>query len=310
MIRYENVCILILLFVYGLQGDARLYGQNDIFSGPQVGEKLSPFKVRGVFDKDAGVEMDFVSAAKGKPIVLIFVHEVDRPSLGFTRTLTQYTHGRAKDGLTTGVVWLNDDLTEGENALKRVRHALTAGVPTGISIDGREGPGSYGLHRKVSLTILVGNQDRVTGNFALVQPSLQSDLPKVLESVVALMGGPMPKLEELVKPNEAARKADRMESASTRETPPNLRPYLAPLIRLDAPPESVDKAAIAILEVIEKDGSAKTELVRIATTIVNSGRLESYGTPRAREWLAQWAKDTGKRIDLKTGAPPVPSDRK
>src|SRR5262249_32679956 len=153
---------------------------DEVFSGPQKGEKLPPLKVRGVYDKAAGKEMDFVKEAKGGPIVLIFVHDLNRPSIAMTRVLGEYTVSRAKDGRATGGVWLSDDATEAEATLKRIRHAMPKGAPTGIALGGKEGPGSYGLNRNVTLTILVGKDNKVSANFALVQPSLQSDLPKVL----------------------------------------------------------------------------------------------------------------------------------
>lgn len=265
--------------------------QEPLYSGPQIGEKLNSFKVRGAFDQDAGVEMDFVEKANGKPIVLIFVHDLNRQSISMTRVLSNYTYGRAKDGLSTGVVWLSDDPAEAESTLKRVRHALAKGVPTGISMDGREGPGSYGLNRKVTLTILVGNQGKVTGNFALVQPSLQVDLPKILESVTAVVGGTVPKLEELEGMPEM------MAQRGSPEQAPNLRPWLAPVIRIDAQPGDVDKAAEALIEFVEKDESAKKELGRIASTIVKSGKLDNYGTPRAREYLTQWANTYGEKTE-------------
>src|SRR5204863_5985517 len=72
---------LLLLFVIlagtGLEGHA----QATLFSGPQVGEKLLPFKVRGFFGDDAGKELDFVTQAAGKPIVLVFIHDCNRKSL-------------------------------------------------------------------------------------------------------------------------------------------------------------------------------------------------------------------------------------
>src|SRR5688572_29609439 len=82
--------------------------KEELFSGPQVGEKLPSFKVRGVLG-DEGKELDFMKQADGKPIVLVFVHDVNRPSIGMARVLTAYTVSRAKDGLNTGVVWLSDD---------------------------------------------------------------------------------------------------------------------------------------------------------------------------------------------------------
>src|SRR5687767_15568811 len=159
MMRQSLIISLALFVLMRLDGWTQERPQekrDPIFSGPQVGEKLPPFLVRGAFDADAGKELDFVKQASGKPLVLVFVHDANRPSIGMTRALTSYTVGRAKDGLVTGVVWLDDDVTEAENMLKRIRHALTAGAPTGISLDGKEGPGSYGLNRNVTLTILVG----------------------------------------------------------------------------------------------------------------------------------------------------------
>src|SRR5262245_61356575 len=170
--------------------------EEKVFSGPQVGEKLKPFKVRGVFDDDAGKDLDFVTKADGKPILLVFVHEANRPSIGMQRVLMNYAMTRSKD-LVNGTVWLTDDATEAENRLKTMRHALAKDSPIGISPDGKEGPGAYGLNRNVTLTILVGKDNKVTANFALVQPSMQADLPKILDAVVAAAGGKAPKLEEL-----------------------------------------------------------------------------------------------------------------
>lgn len=182
-------------------------GDEPIFSGPQPGEPLPGLRVRGVFDGAAGKEFDFVAQAAGKPIVLIFVHDATRPSIAMTRILSAYTLTRAGDGLATGIVWLDDDPTAAENMLKRIRHALTPGAPIGISLDGREGPGSYGLNRNVMLTILIARENKVTANFALVQPSLQADMPKILKAIVAVAGGTAPKLDEL--PGMAEMRRDR-----------------------------------------------------------------------------------------------------
>lgn len=262
---------------------------DPLFSGPQVGERLAPFKVRGVLDESAGKELDFVTQAAGKPIVLIFVHDVNRQSISMTRILSQYTVSRAKDGLVTGVIWLDDDQSSAESMVKRVRHALAAKAPVGISIDGREGPGSYGLNRNVMLTILVGKDGTVQGNFALVQPSLKVDLPKILESVVAVAGGTVPKLEELEGMREQMREPPSSDQA------PNLRPLLAPLIRRDASVEEVDKAAAAVERRVANDEAARKEVGRIANTIIDSGKLSNYGTKRAQEHLRKWAQEFGEK---------------
>jgi hypothetical protein len=240
--------------------------------------------VRGAFDQDAGKELDFVTAAGGKPIVLIFVHELNRPTVGMARALGIYARSRAKDGLASGIVWLDDDATEAENTLKRIRHALPQDVPVGISLDGKEGPGSYGLNRNVALTILVGNQGKVTDNFALVQPSLQVDLPKIVAAIVRQVGGTVPPLSELVERPEMMRGA-RPEAPESQ-----LRDLIRPVIRRDATDEAVDRAAAAVEAYLKDNRAAQKEVGRIAKTIVDSGKLSNYGTPRAQQHLRTWAE--------------------
>ena len=266
--------------------------KDKVFSGPQVGEKMPSFKVRGFFEPDAGKELDFIKKADGKPIVLVFVHDVNRMSLGMTRILTTYTATRAKDGLHTGVVWLSDDVTEAENTLKRVGHALAKEAPLGISMDGKEGPGSYGLNRTMQLTILVGKEGKVTANFALVQPSLQVDLPKIVAEIVKVAGGKAPKLEELTGMKEK-------DTPKRPEPDPMLRTLIGPVIKLDAKPEDVERAAKALEEYAARNEAFRKEIGRIANTIINGGKLDNYGTAKAQEYLKKWAKEYGVKDEPK-----------
>lgn len=280
--RSVGICLVFLVLAGLTRAD------DPLFSGPQPGEKLTPFKVRGVFDSLAGKEIDFIDMAKEKPIVLVFVHDVNRQSISMTRVLTSYAKSRAKDGLTTGVVWLSDDASAAENELKRIKHALTESVPVGISLDGREGPGKYGLNRKVMLTILVGNKNKVTANFALVQPSLQADLPKILDAIVKEVGGKAPKLEEIEGMPKAMAKT---REPKAKEQDPNLRGLIVPVIKKDATPEEVDQAAKTLEEYLAKNEATRAEVGAIANRIIDAGKLTDYGTPRAQEYLKKWAKE-------------------
>jgi hypothetical protein len=230
-------------------------------------------------------------------VLLVFVHEVNRPAIGFTRLLSSYGHSRATDGLRTAVVFLPEDATTGEAEVKRIRHALTPGVPTGVALEGREGPGSYGLNRHVSLTILVAREGQVRANFALVQPSLQADLPRVLESLVGMLGGTAPTLAELEAMSGVAPMAGRgaMPRQGAATEAPNLRPLLQPLIRRGATEAEVQSAAEAIEEAAAQDAAVRKELHRIATTIVRAGVVENYGTPAAQGYLRKWAKEAEGR---------------
>jgi hypothetical protein len=258
-----------------------------------------------VYDDAAGKELDFVTKAAGKPLLLIFVHDANRPSIAMTRALMDYATDRRGDGLACGVVWLAkaDDVTAAEQFLKRARHAMPARAPVGISLDGKEGPGAYGLNRTVTLTILVARDNRVTANFALVQPSLPADAPRVLGEVVKLVGGKVPTLEELGVSGAmpARREAGDGASAASDE---NLRNVLAPVIRRDATPDEVDRAAAAVEAYVKDRPASRDQLGRSARTIVEGGKLSSYGTPRAREFLRTWAETYGKDRGSKTPARP------
>ncbi|MCA1684435.1 MAG: hypothetical protein LC745_00310 [Planctomycetia bacterium] len=284
------------LLSLGLLASAPARGDDPVFSGPQAGEKLTPFTMTGVFEQSAGKKIDLVSTAGGKPILLVFVHEANRPSIAVSRALLNYGAGRAKDGLVSGLVWLADDATAADQFLKRARRALPKKVPIGISVDGKEGPGAYGLNRNVTLTILVGKDGRVTANFALVQPSLQADVPRVLAEVVKLIGGKVPPVDQLAAPGEAA---GRMPDTRPSEDDPELTERLRAVIRSDASAEQVARAGEAVETYVAAHPRAKEQLGQIARRVVDSGKLESYGTPPAQKLLVTWAERFGPKPDEK-----------
>ena len=209
---------------------------DTLFSGPQVGEKLTPFTVHGVFDDEEGKEFDYVKQAAGKPICLIFVHEITRPSAQVLRAVTTYI-SRHPEKINGGVVFLGNDATELALKLKRARHALAKQTPTGISVDGQEGPGAYGLNRKATLTILIAEDNKVTANFALVQPSGQADVPRIAAEIVKIVGGKAPTLAEL----GVGRYVKNEPAAAMKET--DLRSLIAPVIRKTATAKEVEAAA-------------------------------------------------------------------
>lgn len=245
---------------------------DKVFSGPQLGEKLTPFKVRGFFEPDSGKELDFITQAQGKPIVLVFIHDANRPSYRFTKTLTNYSLG--VEGLQTGVIWLADDVTEAENVLKRTGHALARKAPLGISLDGAEGPGAYGLNRNVTLTVLVGKEGWVTANFALIQPSVQADLPKVLDAIAKVLGSEPATLEDLLIVGHS-----------------KLQGPLFLLADREAKAEEVDRQAAAIESLIQQDESARQELIRLTRRLSAKGPLSQQGTAKAQEYLKRWSEE-------------------
>jgi hypothetical protein len=176
------------------------------FSGPQVGEKVTPFVIRGVVGERASEDIDLIKNAAGKPLVLFFVHEVTRPSVGLARLILDYASSRKVDGLHAGLVLLSADATASEAWAKRAAGALPRGVPVGISANGAEGPGAYGLNRKVAVTVIIAKDNQVTANFALVQPSIAADAPQIAKAIAEVLGDQQPPtLEQLQKASSPAR---------------------------------------------------------------------------------------------------------
>lgn len=281
---------------------------NTVFSGPQTGEPLPPFSFLASFahpdhntansnnqsDQKNLTPLSFnpVEQAQDSSLLLIFVHDVNRQSIAMTRVLANYAHSRQKDGLHSSVIFLGDDTSGAQANIKRIQHALSPNVTTGVSTDGREGPGALGLNRNVQLTILVAKEKKITANFALVQPSLQADLLKVVRAIIELVGGPEPKLSDLITDPSMAQTANNPTTQTVDAEA--LRALLRPLIQKDASDEQVDEAAINVEQAIADSTPLKNEIGRIARTIVSSGKLENYGTPRAQEILKIWSEKYGK----------------
>jgi hypothetical protein len=160
--------------------------QDDKFSGPQKGEKTAAFKV---FDVGSRSEMDYVDQAKGAPMLIVFIHELSRPGAALMRALDEVGQIKQVRGLRACFVSLTEDRDGAERHLPQVVKALNLRCPIGISLDGKEGPGAYGLNREVMLTILVARDNKVTANFAIVSPN-ETDAPRIKAAVDEILKKP------------------------------------------------------------------------------------------------------------------------
>src|SRR6187402_1751825 len=68
-------------------------------SGPQVGEVLPKFTMRGVLDDEAGKSIDLVQDAAGRPLVLFFLHERTRPSVALARQVLSEAANHKAEGV-------------------------------------------------------------------------------------------------------------------------------------------------------------------------------------------------------------------
>lgn len=268
--------------------------EDPVFSGPQVGEKLPVFTAKGVFGDRAGQDVDFVSEAAGRPGVIVFFHARTRPSFALTNAVSRFAATRANDGLTMNVVFLASDATETENWIRIVERQLPVGTVYTISPDGQEGPGSYGLNRNVGLTVLVAKEGRVAANFALVQPSVQADGPKILKAIVDLLGGgDVPPITDFDNTAEMMRKPQPRDGADD----PRLRELMSGVLLKDATAEQVARAVKEVEAYVESNPAARAQLGRSAKTVVDSGKLATYGAPAAQEQLQKWAVKYGTPVE-------------
>lgn len=166
---------------------ASLLLAGDLPSGPQVGKKLTPFKILAFSGPDAGKEVEFIKKDKGPPMLLIFVHKITRPALKFLRPVDKFVTEQEEGKLQAQIVWLSEDKDKTKEFLERAKNSLNLETPIGISLDGKDGPGAYGLNDQVALTVLIAKNAKVEANFALVDPN-ETDAPKVLRTLAKLTG--------------------------------------------------------------------------------------------------------------------------
>ncbi len=159
-----------------------------LFSGPQPGEKIPPFKITGLVGNFDGKQIDPVNLAGGKPQVLIFM-DGNRVGLrglfGLTSMVSQIKE-KSDKGLQLSAVLLGDDPAKLSQFGKRFANRLS-GLLMGVSPDGRDGPGALGLNRTISMTVVVAKDGKVTHNFVFPQSMLYPD-PHVLGAIAGAIG--------------------------------------------------------------------------------------------------------------------------
>ena len=197
--------------------------ENKIFSGPQPGEKLPPLTVNGIGGKIEGTTFDITATADGKPLVL-FLQDTNAVGVkGLVNVFQlllkidafQKRHSetigaeKSNQGFQIGVVFLADSLdTLPDWAHNMLNEEIPKAVLIGISPDGREGPGSYGLNRNVAQTILIAKDGKVLHNFALTQPMLYTD-PHLLGAIAQAIEVEPATLENWL--NEKGMKKDKVD---------------------------------------------------------------------------------------------------
>jgi hypothetical protein len=279
--RWVTVSFLMMVF----SQTSMLLAQDEVqqvFSGPQPGESMEAFDVQYAFGITAGSTMEPLKEAADKPTLLIFVHQFTRPSHALTRVLIKFAEQHQKT-LYTNMIFLTADVTAMQQRLTRARQALPTKTHVTIAPQGIEGPGAYGLNRKVTLTILFGDEQTVISNTALIEPSVQADALKIITHIAKALKVKVPTLAELGVES-------RMAAAGAIDA----RALLGPVVNKTATVAEVNAAAKKVEAEFVKKPNVATHIGGIAQRIIDDGKLENYGTERAQFYLFKWAGLYGK----------------
>ncbi|MEL6107099.1 MAG: hypothetical protein AAFU85_13740 [Planctomycetota bacterium] len=194
-----------------------------VFSGPQPGEKLKSFKVLHIED-DEPQELEIVTEDSEGVTLICFVHRLsndDRILYGWG--LVDFYAKRHPD-LTSHVVLLSDEQGKMTDMLLRYARANMFPQSTvGLSIDGAEGPGFYGLNRHVAMTVLVGKDNKVVENLVFNAPNAR-DLEQIMVAVAKALDKPEPTLAAVQQELRAERQREmdkRVKASAVYKLAPN-----------------------------------------------------------------------------------------
>jgi len=201
------------------------FAVDPVFSGPQIGEKTTPFRTVPFTTSTEGAERDPITENAGDPTVLVFVHGIERSLVPLLRVIDEYGARRASL-IKTEIVFLAADRLAGEQRARAATQSLRLQSRVGLSLDGAEGPGNYGLNKDCLMTIVTARSNLVTANFALVQPGI-ADAPKVVAALAQTCGDTQPPAVSDLSPRPADRTAVRPnESMRRQESPkPDQEPF-------------------------------------------------------------------------------------
>jgi hypothetical protein len=267
------------------------------FSGPQPGEKTTAFKVLAIAGAAAGQERSPIGEPTAPPTALVFIHGVERSLVPLLRSIDTYGASNVAR-LRTELVFLHADRLAGEPRIKAAAGSLRLRSPVGLSLDGAEGPGNYGLNKDCLMTVLGVRSNVVVTNFALVQPGI-ADAPRIIAALAALCGDTNPPSAEVLlaaaNPGRMAPDRNRTNAPAGKDPFPGAVPTddrLQGLLRRFIRPTTDNATADAILaevkEYIAKDPELRKQAADGWTRVLHFG--DRYGTEYSRKIGTEFLK--------------------
>ena len=276
-----------------------------VYSGPQPGEKITPFKTLELRGDHAGQPRDIIAEGQGAPSTLIFVHGVERSMAPLLTVLDEYGKER-KELLKTELVFLSGDRLSSQQHLPLVGQSLRLAAPMSLSVDGAEGPGNYGLNKECLMTVIVAKENRVHTNFALVQPGM-ADGPKIIAAIAKLIGDTNPPTAEALRERRVQASA-RLESGQKMEgrrdktnRPKDPLPGAAPtdekllgllrrFIQKSNDDDAVDKVLAEVKQYIQGNDGLTKQAVDGWTRVLHLKYGTDYAQKAGQSWLEKLKK--------------------
>lgn len=274
-----------------------------IFSGPQPGEKTTPFKAIELRGENAGRERDVIAEHNGAPTTLVFVHGIERSMAPLMSVLDEYGKER-RESLKTEFVFLSGDRLTSQQRLPLVAQSLRLESPISLSVDGAEGPGNYGLNKECLLTVVVAKENKVAANFALVQPGM-ADATKIIAAIAKVINDTNPPAAEALRERRGlggGRMDQPMERRRERAGRPNDNlPGAAPtdekligllrrFIQKSNDDATVDKVLAEVTEYVKGSDDLTKQAVNGWTRVLHLKYGTEYAQKAGQTWLEKLKK--------------------
>ncbi|MBI3863986.1 MAG: hypothetical protein HY290_19045 [Planctomycetia bacterium] len=172
---------------------SRISRADDPVSGPKVGEAAGAFEMELAIGDDAGKKVDTIKPLKDKPVLVIFISEMNRPGFGLLKMLDKYGRLRQPEGLEVLIVRVSDDAAGAAKHAKILYDLYDVKSTAGVAVGGKAGPKDYNLSEEAQMTVLlVDKEHKVLMNMARRAPDRQ-DFDEVRKSIDKLLGpSPVP----------------------------------------------------------------------------------------------------------------------